>query len=46
MIITVTLNPRLDRTIELDSLTEGSVQRVTAARLDPPREQSWWTSPS
>jgi len=35
MIITVTLNPSLDRTIELDSLAQGSVQRVTAARLDP-----------
>ena len=35
MIITVTLNPSLDRTIELDHLTQGCVQRVTAARLDP-----------
>ena len=35
MIITVTLNPSLDRTIELDHLAQGSVQRVTAARLDP-----------
>jgi len=35
MIITVTLNPSLDRTIELDRLCPGSVQRVTAARLDP-----------
>jgi len=35
MIITVTLNPSLDRTIELDSLAQGCVQRVTAARLDP-----------
>lgn len=35
MIITVTLNPSLDRTIELDSLAPGCVQRVTAARLDP-----------
>jgi 1-phosphofructokinase len=35
MIITVTLNPSLDRTIELDSLAQGSVQRVTTARLDP-----------
>ena len=35
MIITVTLNPSLDRTVELDSLAQGSVQRVTAARLDP-----------
>jgi len=35
MIITVTLNPSLDRTIELDRLAQGYVQRVTAARLDP-----------
>jgi 1-phosphofructokinase len=35
MIITVTLNPSLDRTIELDRLSPGCVQRVTAARLDP-----------
>jgi|SRR5450631_4400229 1-phosphofructokinase len=35
MIITVTLNPSLDRTVELDRLSPGSVQRVTAARLDP-----------
>lgn len=35
MIITVTLNPSLDRTIELDTLAPGCVQRVTAARLDP-----------
>jgi 1-phosphofructokinase len=35
MIVTVTLNPSLDRTIELDRLARGRVQRVTAARLDP-----------
>jgi 1-phosphofructokinase len=35
MIVTVTLNPSLDRTIELERLARGSVQRVTAARLDP-----------
>ena len=35
MIVTVTLNPSLDRTIELDHLAPGFVQRVTAARLDP-----------
>ena len=35
MIITVTLNPSLDRTIELERLAQGQVQRVTAARLDP-----------
>ena len=35
MIVTVTLNPSLDRTIEVDRLARGCVQRVTAARLDP-----------
>jgi len=35
MIITVTLNPSLDRTIELGRLAVGCVQRVNAARLDP-----------
>jgi len=35
MTITVTLNPSLDRTIELEHLAPGCVQRVTAARLDP-----------
>lgn len=35
MIITVTLNPSLDRTIELNHLAPGHVQRVNAARLDP-----------
>jgi 1-phosphofructokinase len=35
VIVTVTLNPSLDRTIEVDSLARGCVQRVTAARLDP-----------
>jgi 1-phosphofructokinase len=35
MIVTVTLNPSLDRTVELDRLARGRVQRVTAARLDP-----------
>jgi 1-phosphofructokinase len=35
MIVTVTLNPSLDRTIELDHLAPGCVQRVNAARLDP-----------
>ncbi|HEY5248666.1 MAG TPA: 1-phosphofructokinase, partial [Dermatophilaceae bacterium] len=29
------LNPSLDRTVELDHLAPGCVQRVTAARLDP-----------
>ncbi len=35
MIVTVTLNPSLDRTIELDRLAPGEVQRVDSARLDP-----------
>ncbi len=34
-IVTVTLNPSLDRTIEVVMLDRGSVQRVTTARLDP-----------
>ncbi len=35
MIVTVTLNPSLDRTIEVAALERGNVQRVTTARLDP-----------
>jgi len=35
VIVTVTLNPSLDRTIEVGRLARGCVQRVTAARLDP-----------
>ena len=35
MIVTVTLNPSLDRTIEVGALERGQVQRVTTARLDP-----------
>jgi 1-phosphofructokinase len=35
MIVTVTLNPSLDRTVELDHLAQGSVQRVMTARIDP-----------
>ncbi|MBO2449297.1 1-phosphofructokinase [Actinomadura barringtoniae] len=35
MIVTVTLNPSLDRTIEVDSLTRGAVIRTRSARLDP-----------
>ena len=31
MIVTVTLNPSLDRTIEVGSLERGQVQRVTTA---------------
>ena len=34
-IVTVTLNPSLDRTIDVVTLDRGSVQRVTTARLDP-----------
>jgi 1-phosphofructokinase len=35
MIITLTLNPSLDRSIEVDRLVRGEVIRATHARLDP-----------
>lgn len=35
MIVTLTLNPSLDRTIEVDRLTKGAVIRATSASLDP-----------
>ncbi|MDQ2623526.1 MAG: 1-phosphofructokinase family hexose kinase, partial [Actinomycetota bacterium] len=35
MILTVTLNPSLDRTIEVDSLVPGVVNRALRTRLDP-----------
>ncbi|GAA4575120.1 1-phosphofructokinase [Planotetraspora kaengkrachanensis] len=35
MILTLTLNPSLDRTIEVGSLTRGAVIRAAAAHLDP-----------
>lgn len=35
MIVTLTLNPSLDRTIEIARLTRGSMTRATATRLDP-----------
>ena len=35
MIVTLTLNPSLDRTIEVDLLTRGAVIRAGRARLDP-----------
>ncbi|MDA1360068.1 hexose kinase [Glycomyces luteolus] len=35
MIVTVTANPSLDRTIEIDRLRRGEVQRATGARVDP-----------
>ncbi|MCI4061391.1 1-phosphofructokinase [Micromonospora sp. R77] len=35
MIVTVTLNPSLDRAVEVDSLTRGEVIRAAAAHLDP-----------
>ncbi|OLF13536.1 1-phosphofructokinase [Actinophytocola xanthii] len=35
MIVTLTLNPSLDRTIEIARLTRGSLTRATATRLDP-----------
>ncbi|MEU9885958.1 1-phosphofructokinase [Sphaerisporangium sp. NPDC051017] len=35
MILTLTLNPSLDRTIEIGALARGAVIRAAAARLDP-----------
>ncbi len=35
MIVTLTLNPSLDRTVEVDRLVRGSVLRAAPARLDP-----------
>src|SRR5258708_36026104 len=35
MIITLTLNPSLDRTIQVERLTRGAMIRATSARLDP-----------
>lgn len=35
VILTLTLNPSLDRTIEIASLTRGAVIRAATARLDP-----------
>jgi 1-phosphofructokinase len=35
MIVTLTLNPSLDRTLGLDSLRLGEVLRATSARIDP-----------
>lgn len=35
MIVTVTPNPSVDRTIAVDRLLEGEVNRATATRLDP-----------
>jgi 1-phosphofructokinase len=35
MIVTLTLNPSLDRTIEVERLVRGTLTRATSARLDP-----------
>ncbi len=35
MILTVTVNPSLDRTLEVDLLMRGTVQRALASRRDP-----------
>ncbi|OLF05576.1 1-phosphofructokinase [Actinophytocola xinjiangensis] len=35
MIVTLTLNPSLDRTIEVARLSRGELNRASAARLDP-----------
>ena len=35
MIVTLTLNPSLDRTLEVDRLRRGGVNRAAAVRIDP-----------
>ncbi len=35
MIVTVTLNPSLDQTLEVDSLLHGGINKTEPARLDP-----------
>ena len=35
MIVTLTLNPSLDRTVDIGELTRGAVIRAGSARLDP-----------
>jgi 1-phosphofructokinase len=35
MIITITLNPSVDRTVEIDTLTRGAVMRANSVRVDP-----------
>ena len=35
MIITITLNPSVDRTVEVDALTRGAVIRANSVRVDP-----------
>ena len=35
MIVTLTLNPSLDRTVEVPGLVRGEVIRASAGRLDP-----------
>jgi 1-phosphofructokinase len=35
VIVTVTLNPSLDRTVEIDTFDRGQVLRARSARLDP-----------
>src|ERR1035438_10289142 len=35
MIVTLTPNPSLDRTVSITDLQRGEVQRATASRLDP-----------
>ena len=35
MIVTLTPNPSLDRTVEIDELRRGEVHRATGGRVDP-----------
>ena len=34
MIITVTLNPAIDKTLEVDNCTIGSINRVSSIKID------------
>ena len=40
MIYTVTLNPALDKTVEIPSLTIDAVNRITTMRTDPAERAS------
>lgn len=36
MIVTLTLNPSVDRTVSVDGLTVGEVHRATSSRVSTP----------